>query len=294
MRVVSLVPSATDILQALGASDEVVATTYACSLNGKPVVVTPLLKTDGLPSVEVDRLVSLAKSSDKPLYYLDVETIRRLSPDLIVAQGVCEVCAVSTRTSEEKLRQIAPVVELNPSAVNDILNDIIFLGKLLKREHEAHEIVAGISETLNWIRRSTESLPKPRVAFMEWLFPPFCSGHWVPELVEIAGGVDLGVKGVHSRRVEPSEIMEHGPEILIAGPCGYGLDRSYEELRQFLQQPWTACLKAVQQKNLYAVDADRYFSRHGPQIAQAALVLAEIIHPEKFSGKAPEKSFKKY
>ncbi|MEM0442539.1 MAG: ABC transporter substrate-binding protein [Candidatus Caldarchaeum sp.] len=293
MRVVSLVPSATDILVALGAGDEVAAVTYACSLSSKPVVVKPLVRTDGLSPEQVDRTVSEANASGRPLYSLDLEKIESLNPDLIIAQGVCDVCAASMKKFGESLRKVAPVVELNPSCVDEILQDILLIGRMLKREAEALEVVENISEKISNVKEDVEGLERVRVAFLEWLFPPFSAGHWVPELVEIAGGLDIGVKGLHSRRLNPDEIMAHRPERLVAGPCGYSLDRSYGELVKLVEQPWAAGLKAVGDKNLYAVDADKYFSRHGPSIGDAVLILAEIIHPEIFRGTAPENSFKK-
>ncbi|MEM4334175.1 MAG: ABC transporter substrate-binding protein [Candidatus Caldarchaeum sp.] len=293
MKVVSLVPSATDIMVALGAGDEIAAVTYACGLSSKPVVVTPLVRTDGLPPEEVDNIVSEAKASGLPLYNLDLEKIESLSPDLIIAQGVCNVCAADTSRFGDSLRRVATVVELNPRCVDEILQDILLIGRLLKREAEALEVVESISEKINQVKRAVGGLARVRVAFLEWLFPPFSAGHWVPELVELAGGLDLGVKGVHSRRLKPDEILAHNPERLVAGPCGYLLDSSYEELLRFMEQSWAAALKAVGDKNLYAVDADKYFSRHGPSIGEAVLILAEIIHPELFRGMAPVNSFKK-
>lgn len=288
-----MVPSATDIMVALGAGDEIAAATYACGLSSKPVVVMPLVRTEGLSPEQVDKTVSMANASGLPLYALDLDRIESLKPDLIIAQGVCDVCAATTRRFGESLRRVAPVVELNPRSVDEILQDILLIGRLLKREAEALEVVESITEKIDRVKEAVGGLARVRVAFLEWLFPPFSAGHWVPELVELAGGLDLGVKGVHSRRLKPDEILAHNPEKLVAGPCGVHLDSSYEELLRFVEQPWTAALKAVEDKNLYAVDADKYFSRHGPSIGEAVLILAEIIHPELFRGVAPTNSFKK-
>ncbi|MCS7110099.1 MAG: ABC transporter substrate-binding protein [Candidatus Caldarchaeum sp.] len=293
MRVVSLVPSATDVLVELGAVDEIVGVTYACSLKDRPVVVEPTLMTEGLSSEEIDRVISSARRTGRPLYRIDVERIRGLKPDLIFAQSLCDVCAATAGEVNSLLRGIAPVIELHPKNVDEILNDILVIGKYVGRYDEARAIVEKNLEKVQRIREHTVGLEKIRTAFLEWLFPPYCSGHWVPELVEIAGGVDFGVKGEHSRRVKPEEIEAFQPAKIVAGPCGYGLEKTYKEMILFKSQSWVKRLEASEKGELYAVDADKYFSRHGPQIGDAALILAEIIHPQIFRQVAPEKSYKK-
>jgi iron complex transport system substrate-binding protein len=293
MRIVSLVPSATDILVELGAVDELAAVTYACGVVSKPVVVKPCISTENLSPEEVDRIVSSASANGEQLYLVDYGLIESLKPDLILAQGLCEVCGVTGDIVTEKLRSLAPIFTLNPHTVKEILDDILLVGKLVKREREAVELVAAISAKLEYVREYAAGLPLVRTAVLEWLHPPFCSGHWVPELVELAGGRDIGVAGKPSRRIRAEELLAHGPEKLVAAPCGYSLEKAALEVERFCGQNWVQQLPAYRCGEVYAVEADRYFSRHGPQIGDAALILGEILHPEVFREKAPQKTFRK-
>ncbi|GBC70199.1 Vitamin B12-binding protein [archaeon HR01] len=290
MRVVSLVPSATEIIYMLGAGDEVVGVTYACDTppeaRMKDVVVKPIYEMDGLSEAEIDRVVSGAYARGESLYRVDMERIRSLRPDLIVAQSVCDVCAANTRDFSEDFWKIARVIQVGPRGVEEILADILTLGEGLGRYREATELVDSIRQRIHRVAEKSKPLGRRRVFFMEWLDPPFCSGHWVPELVELAGGLDLGLKGAHSRRVSEREIAEHRPEIIIAGPCGFNLEKAYSDARVLRKLWWAA------EAMVYAVDAGRYFSRHGPGIAEAVEILAEIIHPETFRGIAPEKTYR--
>ncbi len=293
MRIVSLVPSATDILVELGAVDELAAVTYACGVASKPVVVKPRINTENLSPEEVDHVVSTAAANGEQLYVVDYGLIASLKPDLILAQGLCEVCGITGDTVTEKLRNVAPICTLNPHTVKEILDDMLHVGKLVKREKEAAELVSAISANLEYVREYAAGLPCVRTAVLEWLYPPFCSGHWVPELVELAGGNDLGVAGKPSRRIRVEEVSAHGPEKLVAAPCGYSLEKAAAEVERFCGMSWVQQLPAYRLGEIYAAEADRYFSRHGPQIGDTALILAEILHPEVFRGKAPPKTFKK-
>jgi iron complex transport system substrate-binding protein len=298
VRVISLVPSATETLVALGAVDELVGVTYACRLppdiQPKPIVVKPVIDTSGMSDAEIDEAVSKAKAEGKPLYTIDYDAVKRLRPDLIVAQGLCDVCAVTPNSVNPYLRDVARVVELSPRTVSEILGDILFLGRLVGRAAEAERLVSEIVEKLEKVRSRLEGAEPVRVAFLEWVDPPYCSGHWVPELVEIAGGRDLGVKGMPSHRIGYTELIQHRPVKLIAGPCGYGLEKSYACLKSFLRNPQVGALPAVAEGDVFAVDANRFFSGHGPSIAEAVLILAVIINPDMFNNIAPEGSYKKY
>ncbi len=298
MRVVSLVPSATDTLVALGAVDDLVGVTYACRLppdtQPKPVVVKPVIDTSGMSDAEIDEAVSKAKAEGKTLYIIDYDAIKRLRPDLVIAQGLCDVCAVTPNAVNSYLRDVTRVVEVSPRTVSEILGDILFLGRLVGRAAEAEGLVSEIMGKLEKVRSRLEGAEQIRVAFLEWVDPPYCSGHWVPELVEIAGGRDLGVKGMPSHRISYKELIQHRPVKLIAGPCGYNLEKSYACLKNILRNPQVGALPAVAEGEIYAVDANRFFSGHGPSIAEAVLILAEIINPDTFNSIAPESSYKKY
>ncbi|MEM1944239.1 MAG: cobalamin-binding protein [Nitrososphaerota archaeon] len=289
MRVISLVPSATETLYLLGAGDDVVGVTYACDqppeARMKKVVVTPAFDTSDMPEEVIDSLVREYSRMGKSLYKILWEDLKDLKPDLIIVQGVCDVCAVTPKSLDGELYKVAKVLEVSPRSVSEILADILAIGEAVGRRQEALELVEGIRVRIDRITELSVGLGRRRVFFMEWLDPPFCSGHWIPELVEIAGGHDLGAKGLHSRRVTEPEILAHNPEIIIAAPCGFNLQRARDDAYKLLSSKYTG------RSHVYAVDAGRYFSRHGPGIADAAEILAEIIHPLVYKGYAPEGSY---
>lgn len=292
MKVVSLVPSATDILIELGAEDELAAVTYACKVP-KPVVVKPVINTEGLSPEEIDRLISEYYRKSQRLYWVDVEKIKEIKPDVIFGQGLCEVCAVTADELTQLLKGVAPVVDLHPKSVEEILQDILLVGRQVGRLKEAEDLVEKITTKIERVLEHTSGLEKKRTIFLEWLFPPYCSGHWVPQLVEMAGGIDYGEKARPSRRITHEEIVNFHPSKVVAGPCGYSLEKSIKELERFVAQKWVSSLQAFVEGEVYAVEADKYFSRHGPNVGDAVLILAEIIHPEVFKSAAPPESFKK-
>jgi len=296
MRIISLVPSATETIYCLGAGDELVGVTYACDkppeATQKNIVVTPHIDTSQLSSAEIDRVVREHAGRGESLYRIDWDMIRSLKPDLIVVQGLCDVCAVVPRDLG-RLAWVPRIIEVGPRSVEEILSDIIRIGEALGRKYEALELTSTIREKIEWVRERSVGLERRSVFLMEWVDPPFCSGHWVPELVEIAGGKDLGEKGVHSRRVSEIEIMAHNPEIVIAAPCGFNLEKAASDVSRIWYMGWASHVKAIADGHLYAVDAGRYFSRHGPGIAEAVEILAEIIHPSTFSGLAPAGSYRR-
>jgi iron complex transport system substrate-binding protein len=297
---VSLVPSATEILFALGAGDEVVGVTYACDwppeARRRRVVVWPRFRTEGLRPEEVDAIVREAYRQGKSLYMLDVQALSELRPDLIVAQGLCEVCAAAPGSVEDALRRLShppKLLTLHPHSLDDVLRDIETLGEAVGRMAEARILTDEMRSRIKDVRDRARDLPRRRTFFMEWVFPPFSSGHWVPEMIGIAGGLDLGSSSHPSRRVSPDEVLGHQPEIVIVGPCGYRLDRAAEEAKMLVEEGWIRETPAFYGGRIYAVDASRYFSRHGVGIAHGVEILAEIIHPEAFRGVAPSNTYRR-
>jgi iron complex transport system substrate-binding protein len=295
-----MVPSATEIIFALGAGDEVVGVTYACDwppeARARRVIVKPRFTTEGLLPVEIDMMMSQAYGRGESLYVVDADALSELRPDLIVAQELCEVCAAAPGSVEEAVRSLrygVEVVTLHPHTIGDIFSDILLLGDALGRQAEARLLVEEMSRTINEVQEASKRLPRQRTFFMEWIFPPYCSGHWVPEMVELAGGIDLGVKARPSRRVLPEEVVRFEPEVIITGPCGYNLEQASREASALLAEAWIRETLAFRRGMVYAVDASRYFSRHGTGIAAGVEILAEIIHPEVFKGRAPGNTYRR-
>ncbi len=300
MRVVSLVPSATEVLFTLGAGDDVVGVTYACDYppeaRTRPIVVSPKIDTRGLSSREIDRIVSELYAKGELPYVVDKRLLSVLRPSVVVTQGLCEVCAVTPGSIEEAIKDIRPVpkiLTLHPHSIEDMLTDILKIGEAVGRVEEARELVAQLREEVRRIAEKTIRLERGRTFFMEWVDPPYCSGHWVPEMVELAGGVDLGVKGKPSRRVTPEEVLRFSPELIICGPCGYGLQESYRDAKLLMGEDWVRETPAFINGEVYAVNASIYFSRHSPSTVKGISILAEIIHPKEFRGAAPPNSFVK-
>ena len=294
MRIVSLLPSSTEIVCALGLEDALVGITHECdyppSVAGKPRLTSSRISHETMTSAEIDHAVrsQLAQlDGHGSIYHLDEARLRELKPDLILTQELCEVCAVSYKTVQRAARMFAAevtVVSLEPNTIADIFDNIRTVGKLTGRESEADDLVHRLSARLDRIRKKTAAIERrPRTLMLEWLDPPFAPGHWVPEQVAIAGGDHaFGKAGQRSVTTNAEEIIAYSPEVIVLIPCGY-----YKEdiLRQLpnarLPEGWND-LPAVRSGEVWATDATAYFSRPGPRIVEGAEILAKILHPEIF------------
>ncbi len=291
VRIVSLVPSATEVLYSLGLQDEVVGITYACpdpEPRRRSVVVRSRIDPEAMTQREIDEAVRSASERGESLYEVDVGEIERLRPDLIVVQRLCNVCAVAPDALGERLRSIARVVEVGPERLGDALEEYLMLGEVTGRRKEARELVEVLELRIGNVRGLVSGLRRKRTLVMEWIDPPFCSGHWVPDMVEAAGGVDFGSPGRPSRRLRIEEILAYGPEVIVFAPCGFGLERSYKDAVEVLNSPWIRSTPAYRSGLMYAVDAKRRFSGHGPSFVEGLEALAEMIHPEEVRDLAPE------
>jgi len=298
MRIVSTVASATEILMALGLGEELVGVTYACGYiegaRDKPIVVKSKLDTEGMSSGEIDEAIKRYMERGESLYYVDEEVLREVKPDLIIGQGLCDVCAITPGSLEDQIKMVSPdarLISLEPTSIDDILRDIIRIGEVTGRSERAMQLVEDMRRRIERVRTASARLPRKRVFFMEWIDPPYCSGHWVPEMIEIAGGIDLGEKHNHSRRVTPREILRHSPEYVVAAPCGYSLERTVREAERLLEQGWVGETPAYASGEIYAVESKPFFSSHGPGIVDGIGIIAEILHPKEFGGLAPEGTF---
>ena len=291
VRIVSLVPSATEVLYSLGLEDEVVGITYACpdpESGRRSVVVRSRIDPEAMTQREIDESVRRASERGESLYEVDVEEIERLRTDLIVVQRLCDVCAVTPDVLGYRLRSIARVVEVGPERLEDVLREYLMLGDATGRRAEAGELVEVLELRMGNVRELVSGLRSRRTLVMEWCDPPFCSGHWVPDMVEAAGGADFGSPGRPSRRVRVEEILAYGPEVIVFAPCGFGLERAYRDALGLLGSAWIRSTPAYRSGLMYAVDAKRRFSGHGPSFIEGMEALAEMIHPEKVRDLAPE------
>ena len=285
MRICSLLPSGTEILYSLGLGDQIVAVTHECDYPpetaAKPRITEDLMEQGRMTSVEIDHHVSSNIGRHGTIYRLKQDLLETLEPDLIVTQELCEVCAVSYKEVQHAARVLegrTRIVSLEPTTLNEMLETILLVGELTGRKDAALEKVQELNARLQRVRERVRDRERPRVYAMEWLDPPFSAGHWVPEMVEIAGGHEvLGKAGSKSERITPERILEAQPEIIVLMPCGFSLERTVEEYRRtrFLPE-WSG--------QLYAVDGSSYFNRSGPRLIDGVEILSEIFHPSLLDG----------
>jgi iron complex transport system substrate-binding protein len=282
MRIVSLVPSSTEMLFALGLGSEVVGVTHECdfpeAVRELPKVTRDVLPP-GLSSAQIDAAVKERTLAGESIYQLDVEQLRALEPDLIVTQALCAVCAVSyddVRAIAEELDPSPRVISLDPNTVGEVLDDARTLAQATGAKDAAVELVRGASERIDRVRLAVRGARRPRVAALEWLDPPFVAGHWTPQLIEYAGGEDvLGLAGEHSEERSWDEIAAAQPDIVVVMPCGFDAELAYREAEMHRDE-----LAALGAGEVVAVDAAAYFSRPGPRIVDGLELLAHILHPE--------------
>jgi len=298
-RIVSLLPAATEIAAALGLMDEVVGVSHECDFpeeaNTRPRVTRCPVHKAGLSSREVDDWVRRALRENGTIYTIDETLLHELRPDVILTQKLCDVCAVGYGTVA-RLAGTLPgppqVVNLEPSSLSDIFDDIRRVAKACSVTDRAHKVVAELSTRAEAVRGRAAKIPeRPRCFLMEWVDPPFCSGHWGPELVEIAGGHDpLGRKHQPSVEIQWEVVLDSRPEVIVLALCGYDIDRArrdYELLRKF---PGFDSLPAAQNNRIHIVDASAYFARPGPRIVDSLEFLAGILHPEEFPEFSPSRT----
>jgi iron complex transport system substrate-binding protein len=283
VRIASLVPSATELLFALGLGDAVVAVTHECDYPPGASELPHLTRTvipEGLDARAIDAAVRERTESGRALYELDESELGRLQPDLIVTQAVCEVCAVSyddVVAAAGRLDSQPKVVSLDPSTLGEVLADVPRLAEAAGVPEAGAELVERCVARIDAVTDAVADADRrPTVAALEWLDPVFAGGHWVPQMIEIAGGSDvLGTAGERSRTVEWAEVAAAAPDVVVAMPCGYGTDRAAEETLARGEQ-----LRALGAA-VAAVDASSYFSRPGPRLVDGIEVLAHLLHPER-------------
>ena len=292
-RIVSFLPSATEIACALGLEDSLIGITHECDypphIKTKPVVVRNVLPIETMTQSQIDYAVADRMRQGLSLYQIDEELLRKLAPDLILTQNLCQVCAPSGNEVSQVLNALNPkpsVLWLTPRSINEIFENIRDLGAATNTEEAAAALIGDCKDRLNALKEKVaQASYRPRVFCMEWLDPVYASGHWVPELVKIAGGIDeIAKEQGESVRVSWKQICDWDPEVLIIMPCGFNLS-------QIMKQVWSDFrnsemdlrqLSAFRNQRIFAVDANSFFARPGPRVVEGAEILAHLIHPELF------------
>lgn len=283
-----MLPAGTEIVHALGAGDDLVGRSHECdhpdSVKKLPVVSRPTLDLDDSRPNAIDSAVTQRLQSGDTLYTIDEELLRELRPDLIITQNLCRVCAPS---GNELSRAVATfpvrpeILFLTPRNIAEIESNILEVGRALGRSEAAESLVAENRKRISRVSDAVANVPKKRVAFLEWTDPFFCGGHWVPEMISLAGGEDpLGRPGEDSVRMTWNDVLATKPEIIVVSPCGYGLAQSAKLARS---------LPHVRNAKVFAVDANAYFARPGPRVAEGVELLAHIFHPDLIGWRQQER-----
>jgi iron complex transport system substrate-binding protein len=292
MRICSLVPAATEVLFALGLGDQVVGVTHECDCppeaSERLIVTASLVDTGELTSAEIDQAVAQAAGNGQPLYGVDAKVWEQVDADVVIAQQLCEVCAVSTDRLDEIVRARSlevDVVGYSPSTLDNVLAGIAGLGVRFGAEAAADELTGGMRARLDRVRAALADVDSsPRVFISEWLDPPFAAGHWVPDMVTVARGTEVaGMSGEPSYRMRWTDVAMLEPDVVVLAPCGFELDRTLNEVVTLDLSANLLGTPARQESRVFAVDANAHFSRPGPRLVDGIELLAYLLHPEAYS-----------
>ncbi len=299
MRICSFLPSTTEIVYALGLGKNLVGVTHECDyppeVREKSKVIMSFINPDELSSREIDDLIIKNRNDGKSTYLIDIEALKEANPDIILTQGLCEVCAVSGNKVVESVKALGrtpEVISLEPSTIDQILDAILKIGEATDTKDRADKLIEKLKSRIHRI----ESLfsgerDRPRVFCMEWLDPPYAAGHWIPEMVELAGGVNgIGTPGEPSRKVSWDDIFDFAPQIMVVMPCGFNIEDILKEIDTVTSHKYWNQMSASRRGHVYLVDANSYFSRSGPRIVDGLEILAKIIHPDAFDYDFPSDS----
>ena len=301
-RIVSFLPSATELLYEFGVDDKLFGVTHECKYPEgaklKPQVISSVINSDDLSSNEINTITCTLLNEGKNIFELNKENLIDANPDLIISQETCEVCAAYTNQVKSALEILPNKPELysmDPHNLKEIIQSVTKLGQILNKEKKSVEIVNSLERRIQHIQNS-EKKPIPKVLAIEWIEPFFTAGHWIPQMIEFAGGINLISKsGEHSRRMDMDEVVNSEPDIIILMPCGFDTDRTVQEYESILHNnPAWNSLQAVKNNQIYAVDANSFFSKPSIRTIDGLEILAKIIQPEKFKNLiVPDNSFSK-
>jgi iron complex transport system substrate-binding protein len=290
MRIASLLASGTEIAWALGLGDDIVAISHECDyppgVLDRPRVTRPRFDPTGLNSGEVDAAVREAMATSGSVYTIDGEVLDRLKPDLLLTQAVCEVCAVPASDAEAVVRELGretAVLSLDAHTIDGILETIAQIAEATGRPERAEQFMVQLAVRLDRVRELVAGLPRPAVLGIEWLDPPFVPGHWVPEMIEIAGGSNLlGSTGQRSAQVGWSDLQGLDPDVLLIMPCGYDLEAARNDADRYCDRLHEIAPRAISEGRAFVVDASSYFNRSGPRVVDGVEILAALLHPDRF------------
>lgn len=297
MRIVSFLPSATELVFELGAGDDLVGVTHEClypeQAKKKPLVIRSVFDPETMTSRQIDDKITELVKSGSPIFLVHEDNVRNAKPDLIIGQGTCAVCSAYTNEVNRALEILEkrPEIEvIDPHNIEDILSSVITIAKKIGKEQEGKSLVESLQKRINFVKNQNHSA-RPKVLCIEWVEPFFTSGHWIPQMVEIAGGTNLASHtGEHSRKMTLDEVVSADPDIIVMMPCGFDTKRTVSECATTLQSnPRWQSLRAVKSGSLYAVDANSYFSKPSIRTITGIEILAKIVHPEKFAELATPK-----
>jgi len=302
VRIVSLLPSATEILYAIGLGEEVVGVSPECdyppAAKSKTVVSRNVIDPQTMSQGAIDAAVLAHLREGGGLYHVDVETLQTLLPDLMFTQNLCNVCAASmedVKGAASRLSKRPDIVSLDPTDLDEVLHSIERVGQETGRESEAGALVDGLRTRLRAVTERTRDITdRPAVACIEWFDPLFNAGHWVPQMVEIAGGEELlADRGKPSRRIAWEDVVQAAPDVIVLMPCGFGVNRAMKDARLVTGLPGWQDLPAVQSGRVFAVDGSSFFSRPGPRLVEGVELLAHLLHPERFRRKWPKQAMQR-
>ena len=289
-RIVSFLPSATELLYEFGVEEKLFGVTHECKYPDdaklKPKVISSVINSDELTSNEINTITCTLLRDGKHIFELNEKNLLNAAPDLIISQETCEVCAAYTNEVKNAL-DILPIkpelYSMDPHNLNEIIESVIHLGKILQKEKKASDIVDSLETRIHNIQ-NFENKIKPKVLAIEWIEPFFTAGHWIPEMIELAGGINLISKtGEHSRRMDMSDVKNSDPDIIILMPCGFDTVRTTSEYHEILKNnPAWNSLNAVKNNHVFAVDANSFFSKPSIRTIEGLEILAKIIQPDKF------------
>ena len=290
-RILSLIPSSTEIVCALGFENQLIGRSHECdfpsSVQKLSSCTAPKFKVEGT-SAEIDQRVKSILKNALSVYQIDEKKLQQMQPDIIITQAQCEVCAVSLKDVEnavcEWVESRPQIVSLEPNQLSDIWKDFINIAEALGVKEQGHELVSQLKQRMNKIAQKTINFPqKPTVVCIEWIEPLMSAGNWMPELIEMGGGINLfGVAGEHSPWMSWEQLLEANPDVILVMPCGFNLARSKAEMSSLSQKPEWSQLNAVQNQQVYLTDGNQYFNRPGPRLVESLEIIAEILHPAHF------------